>query len=242
MLLDVLLFTLSLALGGLSAWQYARHSQRQRGAQISLADAQARESALQQSVVQLRHELDQHRQLMGQEQAAAQSELEQVRQSLDEQLHGLISSTSGSKSQTLGNCERLATSIDRLLGLIKTFERWHADMNVLISHNREMHARNDEFADIVRQVVIVALNASIEAARAGDQGKGFAIVANEVRTLANRAEALSNEYRSNLYKNDLITTTTFQDLQAGGKMIIGAVTELQLINGQTQNALQAATV
>jgi hypothetical protein len=242
MLIEVLLFLLGLTLGGLSAWQYARLTQRQRGAQISLADAQARESALQQSVVHLRQELDQHRQLMSQEQAAAQSELAQVRQSLDEQLHGLMSSASGSKSQTLGNCERLATSIERLLGLIKTFERWHADMNLLISHNREMHARNDEFADIVRQVVIVALNASIEAARAGEQGTGFAVVANEVRTLANRAEALSNEYRSNLYKNDLITTTTFQDLQAGGKMIIGAVTELQLINGQTQGVLQAATV
>ena len=70
----------------------------------------------------------------------------------------------------------------------------------------------------------------------------FAVVANEVRTLANRAEALSNDYRNNLYKNDLITTTTFQDLQAGGKMIIGAVTELQMINTKTKDALVAEAI
>jgi methyl-accepting chemotaxis protein len=87
----------------------------------------------------------------------------------------------------------------------------------------------------------VALNASIEAARAGEQGKGFAVVASEVRTLANRAEALSTDYRNNLYKNDLITTTTFQDLQAGGKMIIAALTELQMINSKARDTLASQT-
>jgi hypothetical protein len=55
--------------------------------------------------------------------------------------------------------------------------------------------------------------------------------------LASRAEKLSNDYRNNLYENDLITTTTFQDLQAGGKMIIGSVTSLGLTNKKTQETL-----
>jgi hypothetical protein len=50
---------------------------------------------------------------------------------------------------------------------------------------------------------------------------------------------LSKAYRSNLYENDLITTATFQDLQAGGKMIIGAVTGLGLTNQKTREALAA---
>jgi len=91
----------------------------------------------------------------------------------------------------------------------------------------------------VNQVIIVALNASIEAARAGAHGRGFAVVASEVRDLAQRAEKLSKSYRANLYQNDLITTTTFQDLQAGGKMIIGAVIGLDLINKKTKEALAA---
>ena len=44
---------------------------------------------------------------------------------------------------------------------------------------------------------------------------------------------------ANLYKNDLITTTTFQDLQAGGKMIVGAVTGLELINNKSRDVLTA---
>jgi len=110
---------------------------------------------------------------------------------------------------------------------------------MLIRHNSEMHALNDDFAMIVRQMVIVTLNASIEAARAGEHGRGFAVVASEMRNLATRAEKLSNDYRARLYENDLITTTTFQGLQAGGKMIMGSVIGLDLINKKTQQALQA---
>jgi methyl-accepting chemotaxis protein len=102
-----------------------------------------------------------------------------------------------------------------------------------------MQSKNDEFASIVNQVILVALNASIEAARAGEHGRGFAVVAAEVRELATRAGKLSKDYRSNLHKNDLITGSTFQDLQAGGKMITGALNELRMINDKTRQTMLA---
>ena len=63
------------------------------------------------------------------------------------------------------------------------------------------------------------------------------MVANEIRTPAGRAVRPSKDYRANLYKNDLVTTTTFQDLQAGAKMIVGAVIGRELINNKAKDVL-----
>ena len=204
---------------------------------VPIEQAQAAEQGLQQAIRDLEHELEQHQQLLTQEAHAGQAQLQQLRQEHAKLLQQLDLENSQTKDRTLDNCNSLGQAIEKLLGLAKTFERWHADMSALITHNREMHSKNDEFSSIVRQVVIVTLNASIEAARAGEQGRGFAVVANEMRELAARAEALSKDYRSNLFENDLITTTTFQDLQAGGKMIIGSVIGLDLINKKTKEVL-----
>ncbi|GLS27290.1 hypothetical protein GCM10007877_30090 [Marinibactrum halimedae] len=107
--------------------------------------------------------------------------------------------------------------------LSEAFERWHSGLDKLMSHNQHMHTQNSEFFKIVNQIVILALNAAIEAARAGEEGRGFAVVADEVRNLALRSQKLSESYKDNLNKNDLITSATFQDIQAGGKLIMTEV-------------------
>lgn len=171
------------------------------------------------------------------ERADAQAQLSRLQRGHEDLMRQATQVAEAVQDKALRNCDSLGQEITQLLGLVKTFERWHAEMNTLLAHNREMHTKSEEFSAIVDQVVIVALNASIEAARAGEHGRGFAVVANEIRGLAARAEKLSKDYRNNLYKNDLITTTTFQDLQAGGKMIVGAVTSLELINNKSKTVL-----
>ena len=117
----------------------------------------------------------------------------------------------------------LQKDVSSLMDILSTLHRWDDEMSLLMQQNKYMLDQNDEFSIIVKKTVVLALNAAIEAARAGDAGHGFAVVADEVRSLATRAEYFSAKYRESLHKSDLVTTSTFQDVQASGKMIFAAV-------------------
>ncbi|SFN05143.1 Methyl-accepting chemotaxis protein (MCP) signalling domain-containing protein [Formivibrio citricus] len=124
----------------------------------------------------------------------------------------------------------LQQDIESLLGMVRTVERWHDEMQSILTNNRELKQQNDEFSRIIKNVVMLALNASIEAARAGEHGRGFAVVADGVRELALSSSNWAQKYKQNLDKNDLVTTTTFQDMQASGNMIRTAVFGLKAAN------------
>ncbi len=150
----------------------------------------------------------------------AHTQRKALEQEFESRLGEARAETDELKSFLATRLEKVDIALDDLTQLLVTFERWHESLTQLMQHNAEMHQQNQEFFSIVKQIVILALNAAIEAARAGEHGRGFAVVADEVRNLAMRSQELSVSYKENLNKNDCLTTMTFQDIQAGGKMIL----------------------
>ena len=130
-------------------------------------------------------------------------------------------------------------------------EKGVQDMRAMIAAMGAIRESSDDIARIIKtideiafQTNILALNAAVEAARAGESGRGFSVVADEVRSLAQRSAQAASETAD---KIEAAITKTGQGVEMSGKVaqalndIVGKVRQVDDLANEVASASQEQT-
>jgi methyl-accepting chemotaxis protein len=180
--------------------------------------------------------------------AATAASIEQLTVSINE-VSEIARQTEGNSSKTADLAQsgtevvgRAAHEIENIAASLRdSAERVHT----LVGRSQEISTITNVIKDIADQTNLLALNAAIEAARAGEQGRGFAVVADEVRKLAERTGQATAEINQMVLAIQSDTEAAVQAMESarprveqGQELARQATAVLGEIQGQARDSLE----
>lgn len=128
---------------------------------------------------------------------------------------------------TASTTQQSVADIKQLSGNIEASSRYIGEFTDLLGSLEESNKTINQLVESIKAIAdqtnLLALNAAIEAARAGEHGRGFAVVADEVRQLANTANESAQEIQSEIKKITDISSSVIQKQQEVSEVINSSV-------------------
>lgn len=155
--------------------------------------------------------------------------MEEMKLSVGDISHSAASAAEAAKkaeNEVEISAKQIDISVEQSKILREEIESASATIDKLAGDTQNVEQILNVITSIAEQTNLLALNAAIEAARAGEQGRGFAVVADEVRELASRTAKSTNEIR------DLLNTLT----SAANQSVIAMNTAMEKAKLNSENA------